>query len=147
MGAIPGDRQQAFGAQLGNGGAQHDPGACLGEWHRCGLGYKRNGTARSRVGFQDVEHVILERVLHVEQPHHADAVRNGFSGLTHLRDVAAAQRDRWQRTGRVTGVDAGLLDVLHDPADIDLGAITQRVDVDLDRVLEEAVDEHRVFGG
>ncbi|CKQ52885.1 Uncharacterised protein [Mycobacterium tuberculosis] len=37
--------------------------------------------------------------------------------------------------------------MLHDPADIDLGAITQRVDVDLDRVLEEAVDEHRVFGG
>ena len=30
-------------------------------------------------------------------------------------------------------------------ADVDLGAVAQRVDVDLDRVLEEAVDQHRVL--
>ena len=66
--------------------------------------------------------------------------------LAHRLDVAAAQRHRRQRARRVAGVDAGLLDVLHDPADVDLGAVAQRVDVDLDRVLEEAVDEHRVLG-
>ena len=65
----------------------------------------------------------------------------------HLLDVAAAQRHRRQRARRVTGVNPGLLDVLHDAADVDLGPVAQRVDVDLDRVLEEAVDEHRVFGG
>ena len=43
-------------------------------------------------------------------------------------------------------MDAGLFDVLHDAADVDLVAVAQRVDVDLDRVLEEAVDQHRVFG-
>ena len=36
---------------------------------------------------------------------------------------------------------AGLLDVLHDRADVDRLAVAERVDVDLDRVLEEAVDE------
>ncbi len=38
-------------------------------------------------------------------------------------------------------MDAGLLDVLHDGGDVGLLAVAQRVDVDLDRVLEEAVDE------
>src|SRR3954465_9436749 len=43
--------------------------------------------------------------------------------------------------GRVARVDPGLLDVLHDPADPDVLAVAQRVDVDLDRVLHEAVEE------
>ncbi len=38
---------------------------------------------------------------------------------------------------------AGLLDVLHDAAEEQLGAVVERVDVDLDRVVEEAVDQHR----
>ena len=67
--------------------------------------------------------------------------------LAHLLDIAAAQGHRRQRTGRIAGVDTGLLDVLHDAADVDLGAVAECVDVDLDRVLEEAVDEHRVLGG
>ena len=36
---------------------------------------------------------------------------------------------------------AGLLDVLHDRADHDVAAVADRVDVDLDRVLDEAVDQ------
>ena len=48
---------------------------------------------------------------------------------------------------RVAGVHAGLLDVLHDPADDDLaGGVADGVDVDLGGVLEEAVDEHRALG-
>ena len=39
----------------------------------------------------------------------------------------------------------GLLDVLHDPADPDVGRRRKGVDVDLDRVLEEAVEEQRVL--
>ena len=41
-------------------------------------------------------------------------------------------------------MDAGLLDVLHDAADVELGAVVERVDVDLDRVVEEPVDEQRM---
>ena len=43
-------------------------------------------------------------------------------------------------------MDAGLFDVLHDAADVDLVAVAERVDVDLDRILQETVDQHRVFG-
>jgi hypothetical protein len=38
-------------------------------------------------------------------------------------------------------VDPCLLDVLHDPGDVDLLAVAEGVDVDLDRVLEEAVEQ------
>ena len=61
-------------------------------------------------------------------------------------DLAVAQRDRRQRARRVAGVDAGLLDVLHDAAEVELVAVEERVDVDLDRVVEEPVDQHRVLG-
>ena len=44
-------------------------------------------------------------------------------------------------------MDAGLLDVLHDAADDDGRAVADRVDVDLDGLLEELVDEHRLDRG
>ncbi len=56
-----------------------------------------------------------------------------------------AEAERRDHAGRVAGVDAGLLDVLHDPGDVDLLAVAERVDVDLDRVLEEAVEQQRVL--
>ena len=53
-----------------------------------------------------------------------------------------ADEIRRQHARRVAGVDAGVLDVLHDAADHDARAVGDRVDVALERVLEEAVDEH-----
>ena len=44
-------------------------------------------------------------------------------------------------------MDAGLLDVLHDAADVQVLAVEEGVDVDLDGVLEEAVHQHRVVLG
>ena len=38
-------------------------------------------------------------------------------------------------------MDPGLFDVLHHGADVGRAAVAERVDVELDRVLEEAVDE------
>ena len=43
-------------------------------------------------------------------------------------------------------MDAGLLDVLHHAAEVELLAVEERVDVDLDRVVEEPVDQHRALG-
>ena len=42
-------------------------------------------------------------------------------------------------------MDAGLLDVLHDAGDEDVLAVGERVDVDLDRVGQVAVEEERVL--
>ena len=57
--------------------------------------------------------------------------------------VRERERLRGQHAGRVAGVDARLLDVLHHGGDVDVLPVAQRVDVDLDRVLDEPVDEHR----
>ena len=57
-----------------------------------------------------------------------------------------AERVRRQHAGRVARVDAGLLDVLHDAADPDVLAVADRVDVDLDRVLQEAVEVDLALG-
>ena len=53
------------------------------------------------------------------------------------------QRVRRQRARRVARMHARLLDVLHDAADHDVLAVAERVDVDLDRVVQEAVEQHR----
>ena len=60
--------------------------------------------------------------------------------LLDLVEHLGAERHRRDHAGRVARVDAGLLDVLHDRADLDGLAVAERVDVDLDRVLEEAVE-------
>ncbi len=40
-------------------------------------------------------------------------------------------------------MDPRLLDVLHDAADVELVPVKQRIDIDLDRVIQEPVDEKR----
>ena len=81
----------------------------------------------------------------LSKPAHPDTERDGLGVRADGGDVAAAQRDRRQHARRVAGVDAGLLDVLHHAAEVDLGAVAQRVDVDLDRVVQEPVDQNRVI--
>src|SRR5699024_10343694 len=54
--------------------------------------------------------------------------------------------------GGVPGVDPGFLDVFHHPAEEEFLAVIDRIDVDLDGLVEEPVDEDRggqdrVFGG
>ncbi len=44
-------------------------------------------------------------------------------------------------------MDAGLLDMLHDAGDDDGLAVGEHVDVDLDRILEVAVDQDRAVLG
>ena len=55
--------------------------------------------------------------------------------------ISGRQGVRRQHARRVAGVDPSLLDVLHHAADDDALAIGHAVDVDLDRVLQELVDQ------
>ncbi len=139
-------REHALGAQLGDGGAERDPGGGLGQRHRGRLGGERHGARGARVGLQDVQDVAGERELDVDQTAHPDAAGDGLGGGAQPLDVVPAEGDRRQGAGGVAGVDAGLLDVLHDAAEVELGAVVEGVDVDLHRVVEEAVDQHRVLG-
>ena len=42
-------------------------------------------------------------------------------------------------------MNASLLDVLHDPGEEELLTVVDGIDIDLDSVVEESVDEHRVL--
>src|SRR5918999_504582 len=64
-------------------------------------------------------------------------------GVRHdLTDDVVAQRHRGQGAGGVARVDPGLLDVLQYSSDIELVAVEDRIAIDLDRPLEETIDEH-----
>src|SRR5699024_5469068 len=138
-------RKDALLLELGDGRAQHDAGCGLRHLHARGLGHERRSAGGARVGLDDVEDVVLQRVLDVHQTLHADALGQLAGGFPDLFDVLLPQRHRWQRTGGVTGVDTGLLNVLHHAAEVDVLAIAESVDIDLDGGIQEAVDQDRVL--
>ena len=102
-----------------------------------------NGTVREARGLASITYscAVDDGVLHVQQPHHADRQRELARGGANLIEHLPPQRVRRQHAGGVAGVHAGLLHVLHDPPDPHLPPVAQRVDVQLDRVLQEAVEE------
>ena len=147
-----GDRraQEPLGPQLGQGGAGDDPGRDFGQGDAGGLGDEGDRPRGPWVGLDDVDLRLsalrtepLDGVLDVDRPDDLEGVGDG-PGV----DLDGPDRGRVEGRGRddagaVAGVHAGLLDVLHDGADDDLaGAVPYGVHVDLDGVLQEAVDQH-----
>ena len=114
---------------------------------RC-LGDKRHGAACPWIDLDHVERrpavFFLHRELHVHEPDHAQAPRHTGGGLLDLVDHLHRQAVRRDAAGRVAGVHASLLDVFHHAGDDHLAAVADAVDVDLDRVLEKPVDQHRL---
>jgi hypothetical protein len=103
--------------------------------------FDTNGTvARARVRLDDVEHPADTANCTFSRPARR-RLRRSRGRAAHAVDLGAAERDGRQRARRVAGVDAGLFEVLHDAADVQLGPVVERVDVELDGVVEEAVDE------
>ena len=52
---------------------------------------------------------------------------------------------RRQHARRIAGVNAGLLDVLHDSADHHIFAVRERVHVHFNRIFEKVIDQHRTI--
>ena len=126
--------------------ACHDARRALGQRHAGGLGDKRHGTAGTRVGLDHVDGLALNSVLHVDQTTDAQRHRDAARGLAKLCLQALAKAERRNASRGVAGMDAGLLDMLQNAADVDLLAVAQGVDIGLDRTLQEAVQIHRVVG-
>ena len=79
------------------------------------LGDERHRARRARVGLDHVEVVAEHAVLDVDQPDHAERERERRASPARISSsISRAERVRRQHAGRVAGVDAGLLDVLHD---------------------------------
>ena len=84
----------------------------------------------------------MQRELQVEQAARAEC-RGRASG--DLADLVLERRRHGrpgQHAGRVARVHAGRLDVLEHRGDPRVLAVAERVDVELERALEVAVDEH-----
>ena len=125
--------------------AGHDPRRDLGDGHADHLGDEGHGARRPRVDLENVDVAALDGVLHVHQTDDVERqcqfARLGLERGQHI----FRKRARRQRAGGIAGMDAGLLDMLHDAGDEDVGAVAERVDVDLDRVDEIAVEEQRIL--
>ena len=134
-------RRQREVAQLRAGG---EPARGLDEVDAGRLRRERHRPRRARVRLEHVDRrpSATASCTLIRPTSRAPARAGGRSSST-SRAVVAGQGRRRQHAGRVAGVDARLLDVLHDRGDVRLLAVAERVDVDLDRVLDEAVDEHR----
>ncbi len=142
--AVPGRGQHTAGAQLGDRRAGHHQGRGLGQRHPGGLGHERHGAGGPRVGLEHVEHVRDERVLHVDQAAHARRpraiasvevrIRSSSAAETVIGGSAHAESPEWMPASSMCSITP--------PRYISL-AVEQRVDVDLDRVVEEPVDQQR----
>jgi len=80
------------------------------------------------------------------KPADTERVRDATRVLHDQVDPSAPSGVRRDHARGVAGMDAGLLDVLEDPADEELGAVVDRVDVHLDGVLQELVDQNGMSG-
>src|SRR5437868_2220012 len=78
----------------------------------------------------------------------ASCEAGGPGGLrADLAQHLVAEGVRGKHAGRVAGVDPRFFDVLHDAGDPHHLPVAERVDVNLDRVLEEAVEVDLGSGG
>ena len=106
-----------------------------------GLGDERHRAARARVGLEHVDLAVADGVLDVDEADHAEGASELDRLAPDLGLDGRADRQRRDHAGRVARMNAGLLDVLHDRTDQDIAAIGDGIDVDLDRVLNKAVDQ------
>ena len=113
----------------------HATGRDLGQWHAGGLGHEGYRARGPRVDLQQIDLTRTYGELHVHQAHHGQPAGQGRGLAPHFIQYLVAQRVRRQAAGRITRVHAGLLDMLHDAADEDIGAVTDGIHVQLDRVL------------
>ena len=81
--------------------------------------------------------------MNIHQPDDAESAGQRDRLPFDFGDRRRAQAVRRQRTGAVPRMDPGFLDMFHDAGDLDLPAIGDGIDIDLDCVPQIAVDQDR----
>ncbi len=128
----------AHRAEVGEPLAEDDARGQLRHGHPGGLAHERHRARAARIHLEDVQLVVLVGELHVDETPHAETKGEQLRLLAHLLERTLPERDRGDDAGGVAGVHAGLLDVLHHGADVDILAVGDGVHVHLDGILEEA---------
>ena len=132
-------------AELLQAHPQHHLGGDFGQRHAGGLADKGNGSRGPGIDLKDKERLSLDRKLDVHQADNAQFLRHGLGGGGDLGNDGRGQGMGRQHAGRIAGMNARLLDMLHDAADHRHSAIADGIDIDLDRILEKLVKQHRML--
>ena len=141
-------RSRPSRAQLGQRLAHHDPGGHHGQRHAGGLGHEGHRPAGPGVGLEHEDLPVLHRELHVDQARTRRALGQGAG-------VALELVDHRRRAGSAGGsaqaespecTPASSTCSMTPAIRISPVAVAHGVDVDLDRVLQEAVDQHGALG-
>ena len=140
-------RQQALRAQLRDGRAHHDARGRLGQRDPGRLRHERHRARGPRVGLEDVEHVLRRSRTARSAARARRCPRRACSVASRTRSISVAAEGH-RRQGAAESPEwmpASSMCSMIPPRYSSL-AVVERVDVDLDRVVEEPVDEQRVLG-
>ena len=141
------DGAVALQAEVLEGLPQHDLDTDLRKGYAGGLGDERYGSGGTGVGLDHEDLSVLHGELQVHQTLDLEGERDLLRDGDDLVDGLLLQGERRKDHRGVSGVASCVLHVLHDPADVDVGAVADAVHVDLDRLGEVLVDEDRVVAG
>ena len=123
--------------------ADHDLGSnfCKREPDR--FGHKRNGSRCARVDLEQVNHVVLDSELRIHQANDVQSLGKLHDLLVQFLLELLRQAERRQRATGIAGVNAGLLDMLHDAADQHAFTVADTVDIDFGSQIQESIEQHR----
>ena len=103
-----------------------------------------NGTRGARVHLNHIDFLALRDELNVDHALYVQRTRELFGVVDNLLLHGLGERLRRVDRNRVTGVNAGALNVLHDTRNQDILAVADRIDLNLN-ALNILVDQNRVF--
>ena len=107
----------------------------------------RHRARRARVHLEHVHHIVLHGVLDVHEADDLQRARDAARVVANRRQMPLGDEIGRHDARAVAGVDARLLDVLHDAADDDRARfVRDRIHVELERVFDELVDQDRMLG-
>ena len=111
-----------------------------------GAGEERHRPRRPGVDLDEVDHALLDGELDIHQTTHTEGEGEKPDLASELGLEFEGQAHRRGHGARITRVDTGLFDVLHDAADDHPLAIGHRVDIDFGGLFEEVVEQNRPVG-
>src|ERR1051325_8110780 len=91
--------------------------------------------------------MILDRILNVHEPAHAQRTRKLARGVAHRFQMLGVYADGRQDAGRVARMNPGLFDVLLNSGHYAGLIVRERVHVELRRALKEFIDQHWTLRG
>ena len=107
-----------------------------GRGHARGLGDERRGTGGAGVHFEDEHNPVLDRELDIHQADDAQFLGKGHGLAFDFGDGLGGQRIGRQHARGVARVDARFFDVLHNPGDVHVLTVGQRVHVHFNGVFK-----------